>query len=100
LWRGDVIEMSGLETSARVDEEFAKLVYSDSEWLRAEFEALMTAGFGAPPRFPILPAPPWVPPTGDTGPIGSGTQDVAGRVRHESPCLRGRGRQRAPPLVE
>jgi hypothetical protein len=100
LWRGEVIEMWDLETSARADEVFAELVYSDSEWLRAEFEALMTAGFGAPPRFPILPAPAWVPPIGGPGPIGSGGSDIAGGVPQENPFRHRHGRQRSPPLVD
>ncbi|MFC6881390.1 MULTISPECIES: hypothetical protein [Actinomadura] len=51
-------------TPSRVDREFAALVYADDQWLREEFDALMTAAYGAPPRRPGPPAPPRTPPTG------------------------------------
>jgi hypothetical protein len=40
---------------------FADLIYADPEWLRDEFDALVSASFGQPPS-PPPPAPPQVPP--------------------------------------
>jgi hypothetical protein len=40
---------------------FADLISADSEWLRDEFDALVSASFGQPPA-PPPPAPPQVPP--------------------------------------
>jgi hypothetical protein len=49
-------------TTRETDARFAELVCADPQWLRAEFDALITAGFGAPPAWPHPPAPPRVPP--------------------------------------
>jgi hypothetical protein len=49
-------------TTREADAMFAELICADPQWLRAEFDALMTAGFGAPPAWPRPPAPPQVPP--------------------------------------
>jgi hypothetical protein len=40
---------------------FADLICADPEWLRDEFDALVSASFGQPPA-PPPPAPPQVPP--------------------------------------
>jgi hypothetical protein len=40
---------------------FAGLICADPEWLRDEFDALVSASFGQPPA-PPPPAPPQVPP--------------------------------------
>jgi hypothetical protein len=40
---------------------FADLTCADPEWLRDEFDALVSASFGQPPA-PPRPAPPQVPP--------------------------------------
>ena len=40
---------------------FADLIGADPEWLRDEFDALVSASFGQPPA-PPPPAPPQVPP--------------------------------------
>jgi hypothetical protein len=40
---------------------FAELVRADPEWLRDEFDTLVSASFGQPPA-PPPPAPPQVPP--------------------------------------
>jgi hypothetical protein len=55
-----VIGMGEL-TTREADATFAELICADPQWLRAEFDALITAGFGAPPAWPRLPAPPQVP---------------------------------------
>jgi hypothetical protein len=49
-------------TTREADATFAELICADPQWLRAEFDALITAGFGAPPAWPRPPAPPRVPP--------------------------------------
>ena len=36
-------------TTREADATFAELICADPQWLRAEFDALITAGFGAPP---------------------------------------------------
>jgi hypothetical protein len=56
-----VIGMGEL-TTREADATFAELICADPQWLRAEFDALITAGFGAPPAWPRPPAPPQVPP--------------------------------------
>ncbi len=43
------------------DAAFADLICADPQWLRAEFDALISASFGEPPA-PPPPAPPRVPP--------------------------------------
>ena len=49
-------------TTRKADAKFAELICADPQWLRTEFDALIAAGFGAPPAWPRLPAPPRVPP--------------------------------------
>jgi hypothetical protein len=50
----------------------ADLICADPEWLRDEFDALVSASFGQPPA-PPPPAPPEVPPDdGDRRPPGTG----------------------------
>jgi hypothetical protein len=50
-------------TTREADATFAELICADPQWLRAEFDALITAGFGTPPAWPRPPAPPRVPPS-------------------------------------
>jgi hypothetical protein len=80
-----------------VDAAFAELICADAQWLREEFDALVSASFGQPPAAPP-PAPPRVPPSrGHTGPP---TQH---RPRHHLPAVPSRvatpehRRQRSPP---
>ena len=85
-------------TTHEVGARFAELICADDEWLRAEFDALVLAGFGAPPGWPRLPAPPRVPPPGP--PVGTLTRPV--KVAGPGPAgiartLRGCRRQRSPP---
>ncbi|MET7998309.1 hypothetical protein ABZU76_46310 [Amycolatopsis sp. NPDC005232] len=76
---------------------FAELVYADPAWLRAEFDAIMTANFDVLPPYPARPRP------GSTGPQRSGRPPHAvatggplvGMVR----AIRGGHRQRSPPLI-
>lgn len=85
-------------TTQEVGASFAELICADEEWLRAEFDALVLAGFGAPPGWPRLPAPPRVPPPGP--PVGTPIRPV--KVAGPGPAgiartLRGCRRQRSPP---
>jgi hypothetical protein len=44
------------------DEQFADLIATDDELLRAEFEDLMSSSWRPPPSHPAPPAPPEQPP--------------------------------------
>ena len=44
------------------DAAFADLICTDPQWLREEFDALISASFSEPPAPPPPPAPPRVPP--------------------------------------
>jgi hypothetical protein len=44
-----------------MDTTFTDLICADPEWVREEFDALISAAFGEPPT-PPPPAPPRVPP--------------------------------------
>jgi hypothetical protein len=87
-----------MDLAARdADTAFAELICADAQWLREEFDALISASFGQPPAAPP-PAPPWVPPSrGHAGPL---TQH---RPRHHLPAVLSRvaapeqRRQRSPP---
>jgi hypothetical protein len=59
----------GMDLATReADTAFAELICADAQWLREEFDALISASFSQPPAAPP-PAPPWVPPSrGQTGP--------------------------------
>jgi hypothetical protein len=79
------------------DTVFAELICADAQWLREEFDALISASFGQPPAAPP-PAPPRVPPPrGHTSP---GRQHLPW---HHFPAVPYRvagpehRRQRAPP---
>ncbi|KAA9157741.1 hypothetical protein FPZ12_024160 [Amycolatopsis acidicola] len=79
-----------------VTSEFAELVYADPAWLRAEFDAIMTANFGVrPPRHPR-------PEPRASGPRRPRRHKHSlapgGRTPPTAPTARGRRRQRAPPL--
>jgi hypothetical protein len=78
------------------DPTFADVICADPQWVREEFDALMSACFGEPP-VPPLPAPPRVPsrpghpspPPGRPAPgLGAATFPAVGPAR---------GRQRSPP---
>jgi hypothetical protein len=85
-------------TTREADATFAELICADREWLNAEFIAVVSASFGAPPRWPRLPAPPRVPPGGlpvgwPAGPMRTATPPASG----DAAPLRGLGHQRSPP---
>lgn len=76
---------------------FAELICADAQWLREEFDALISASFSQPPAAPP-PAPPRVPPSrGRAGPPGRH------RLRTRAPASisplgpPGQRRQRSPP---
>ena len=79
------------------DTAFAELICADPQWLREEFDALISASFGQPPAAPP-PAPPRVPPP--RGRTGSPRQH---RPRHHLPAVSFRvaapehRRERSPP---
>jgi hypothetical protein len=79
------------------DTTFAELICADPQWLREEFDALISASFGQPPE-PPLPAPPTVPPRGRpwhppsrprTGPLLAAATPARAAPGHR--------RQRSPP---
>ena len=87
-------------TTREADATFAELICADPQWLRAEFDALITAGFGAPPAWPRPPAPPQVP-------SGRTPANPFPPPRHDTkaaPAVRskrqGHRRQRSPPLPQ
>jgi len=92
--------MSSVEQQDRVLAGFADLVCRDEEWLRAEFDAIVAAEWGAPP-----PAPPPAPPGPDDRPAAgpawpTGDRPEPGSRRRTDAVavgLPGRYRQRAPP---
>ena len=61
------------------DADFADLICSDDEWVRAEFDALVRASW----RPPVPPAPPAPPATGPSEPDPPAA-GPAGRRCHES----------------
>ena len=92
--------MGSVEQQDRVLAGFADLVCQDEEWLRAEFDAIVAAEWGAPPPAPP-PAPPGPddrPPAGPAWPAGDrpepGSRPPAAAATVGLP---GRYRQRAPP---
>jgi hypothetical protein len=77
------------------DAAFADLICADQEWLRAEFDALISASFGAPPERQ-RPAPPPVPPSGGPGwPVLPAVASAVGPAHPVSGP--GHRRQRSPP---
>jgi hypothetical protein len=84
-------------STREVGAKFAELIYADPQWLRAEFDALISAGYGAPPAWPRLPAPPRVPPGGPKP--GPPTRPWRPAVPAAGPwiALRPHHRERSPP---
>ena len=83
--------------TSEADAAFAELICADAQWLREEFDALISASFSQPPAAPP-PAPPRVPPS--PGPAGPRSQH---RLRPRLPAADpaaatpGHRRQRSPP---
>jgi hypothetical protein len=98
---GSVIDMNDMNDQAvapATDTAFADLICADPEWVRAEFDALMTAEFGGPPAGPVPPAPPYVPagrrPPGAAVPARPRILPPATATRSARDTQR---RQRSPP---
>ena len=86
-----------LVATRTADAEFADLICDDPEWLRAEFDALISASFGGPP-VPPPAAPPRVPPDRGWDHPGRRPQaDHPATPARRTWATTGRGRQRAPP---
>jgi hypothetical protein len=84
-------------TTREADATFAELICADPQWLRAEFDTLITAGFGAPPAWPHPPAPPQVPPEHTpANPFPPPRRDTRAAPPVRA-TLRGHRRQRSPP---
>jgi len=79
-----------------VEDEFFDLVYGDQELLRAEFDAIIAAGWpGVPPTQPT-------PAAAASGPVGwEALRAPAGDARHKTefalPKISDQARQRSPP---
>jgi hypothetical protein len=91
-----ISETRGEGNARTLDEEFLELVCSDEELLRAEFEAIVAAGWPRTPARPPLRRPAGRPPTPRGGPRRERPPDrLATRPRH--PGVGGWARQRSPP---
>jgi hypothetical protein len=75
---------------------FADLVYTDQQWVDAEFDALISASFSEPPAPPAAPSR--VPPHPGTPPPPSRQPAPGQAAAIISPAIRlSHGRQRSPP---
>jgi len=80
-----------------VDTAFADVIFADPQWLREEFDELISASFGQPPA-PPRPAPPQVPPCGGPWRPPSRRQPGVHLARFApARAAQGRRRQRSPP---
>lgn len=78
-----------------VDDAFLDLIYGDEEFLRAEFDALISASWDPPPpRPPALPEPADRPPGWPAAPTPDAAPTTPAWPR---PSRRRLTRQRAPP---
>jgi hypothetical protein len=88
----------GMTLSTReADAAFADVVFTDQQWVDAEFDALISASFSEPPAPPPPPPPPRVPPQPGS-PFPPSRQLPPGPAAVTSPASgRDHGRQRSPP---
>ena len=78
------------------EEQFADVVCSDEDWVRAEFEAIIAAEWPAPPSRPPAQRAASAPPTAPDGPWRvSRLERLASQPRR--PGAGGWARQRSPP---
>jgi hypothetical protein len=78
------------------DATFTDLICADPQWVREEFDALISASFGEPPA-PPPPAPPRVPPR-PGHPCPPSWRPAPGPVATTFPVAGpAHGRQRSPP---
>ncbi len=83
-------------STREADAAFADLICTDPQWLREEFDALISASFSEPPA-PPPPAPPRVPPRPGPPPPPS-WRPVPGPAVMTGPAAGPEyGRQRSPP---
>jgi hypothetical protein len=83
-------------STREADMAFAELICADPQWLDAEFDALISASFGAPPA-PPRPAPPRVPPRPGF-PWQLSWPPWPGPAARAAPAIRpDPGRERSPP---
>jgi hypothetical protein len=85
-----------MNLATREADTFVDVICADPQWVREEFDALISASFGEPPA-PPPPAPPRVPPGGGPRfppsrprsvalpPAGTGTPARPGHRRQRSP---------------
>jgi hypothetical protein len=84
-------------TASDTTAAFADIVYTDQQWVDAEFAGIVATSFGEPPA-PPPPAPPRVPPL-PGGPPPPSSRGPAPRpdVFLFPAAGHGQGRQRSPP---
>ena len=78
------------------DTAFADLICADPQWLREEFDELVSESFSQPPA-PPRPAPPQVPPRGPWYPPSRRRPAVQPTRVASARAAPGRRRQRSPP---
>ena len=83
---------------AKADTRFADLICEDPQWLRAEFDALISASFGEPPAAPP-PAPSRVPPRPGSPCPPSRRRRLDHAVINAPVARPARRRQRSPPAA-
>jgi hypothetical protein len=83
-------------TTREAAAEFADLVYTDPQWLREEFDALIATSFGRPPAAPP-PAPPGLPRRGPSCPPAGQASRRLPAACGSRPCEHAQRRQRSPP---
>jgi hypothetical protein len=88
----------GMNLATReLDTAFADVICADPQWLREEFDELISASFSQPPA-PPRPAPPQVPPCGGPRRPPSRRRPGVHLARVASArAAQGRRRQRSPP---
>jgi hypothetical protein len=79
-----------------MDTAFADVICADPQWLREEFDELISASFDQPPA-PPPPAPPRVPPSGRGRPPSRRRPGVHPARVAPARAAQGRRRQRSPP---
>ncbi len=78
------------------DTAFADMICADPQWLREEFDALISASFSQPP-VPPPPAPPRVPPRGHWRPPSRPRPWLLPAAAASASAAPGHRRQRSPP---
>jgi hypothetical protein len=84
------LAIRGLESA------FADVICADEQWLREEFDALISVSFNEPPA-PPRPAPPQVPPCGPWRPPARPRPGVRPARVAFARAAPGHRRERSPP---